>query len=176
MHTLQVTTFLYRVRTNEDAKWLKSVMLRETSPEAAYAEFQKQAPILSDDEEAPDADGSENNAKAATPASGSASAPETTSVAAAPAQPKSTDESPDADGSENNAKAATPASKSTDETPAGTNDEKLLLKMFVSLVEHTPCKCCKKNTFVCLNLHFFTFEIWNATYSPTQVLQNAQIR
>ena len=96
-------------------------MLRETSAEAAYAEFQKQAPILSDDEEAPDADGSEQDAKAATPAPvaaaesegtpGTASAAsETTSVAAAPTQPKS-----------------------TDAIPAGTTDEKLLLKMFVSL-------------------------------------------
>ena len=109
LHSLQVTTFLYRVRTSDDAKLLKSVIMRETSAEDAYVEFQKQAPILSDDEEeAPDADGSERQPNAATPAA---------AVAAPPPPPPPSQK---------------PAAAADAAAPAGTSDEQLIFKMFVS--------------------------------------------
>lgn len=54
---MQLETFLFGVRTEEDGEHLRSILARETAPAAALEIFSKQAPILSDEEEeAPDAD------------------------------------------------------------------------------------------------------------------------
>ena len=52
----------FKFRTDKEAATLCALLLRETKPEDALKEFSKLAPILSDDEEAPDADESVTNA------------------------------------------------------------------------------------------------------------------
>ena len=57
--------FQFKFRTPEEATTLCALLLRKTKPEVALEEFSKLAPILSDDEEAPDADESKADASAA---------------------------------------------------------------------------------------------------------------
>ena len=55
----------FKFRTDKEAATLCALLLRETKPEDALEEFRKLAPILSDDEEAPDADESAKDATSA---------------------------------------------------------------------------------------------------------------